>query len=106
MKKFDKKYFRNGWNTTHLMGAGLTNWFLFYILDSSWLVAYIIAPIPTILKEIGDEIAKKYQIDWMFKIGFDRAGFDYRDCIMALSGSILAFIIIFIRSLIVKYIII
>ena len=98
MKKFDKEYFQNGFNWLHFTGAGLANWILFFIFELSLAQSFAFAPIPTLLKELIDQIAKKYQIEFLFKIGFDRAGFDGRDCIMALVGSIIAILITLIKE--------
>ena len=98
MKKFDKEYFQNGWNWVHFEGSGLTHWLLFFIFELSLIQSFAFAPIPTLLKELIDQIAKKYQIEFLFKIGFDRAGFDSRDCIMALVGSIIAILITLIKG--------
>jgi len=100
MKKFDKEYFQNGFNWLHFTGSGLTCWLLFFIFELSLIQSFLFAPIPTILKEIGDQIAKKHQIKWLFFIGFDPSGFDGRDCIMALAGSIIATLIILIKGVI------
>ena len=100
MKKFDKEYFLNAWNWVHLQGSGLTNWFLFFIVELSVTQSFLFAPIPTLLKELIDQIAKKYQIEFLLKIGFDQAGFDSRDCIMALAGSIIATLIILIKGVV------
>ncbi|MFX0181954.1 MAG: hypothetical protein ACFE95_02630 [Candidatus Hodarchaeota archaeon] len=99
MKEFDKKYFQDGWSWTHLMGCGLAHWLSFFIVKLSLTQSFIVAPVPTLLKELGDQIAKKYQIEWMFKVGFDKTGFDYRDCAMALVGVIIATLIILIGGI-------
>lgn len=100
MKKFDKEYFQNGFNWIHFQGGGLTDWLLFFIFESSLIKAFLFAQIPTLIKETIDQIARKYQIEWLLKIGFDRAGWDTRDCIMALIGSIIAALIILIKGIV------
>ena len=98
METYLKNYLKDGWSWVHIEGSGLTNWLLFFIFELSLIQSFAFAPIPTLLKELIDQIAKKYQIEFLFKIGFDRAGFDGRDCIMALAGSIVATLIILIKG--------
>jgi len=98
MKKFDKEYFQNGFNWLHFTGAGLANWILFFIFELSLAQSFLFALTPTILKELGDLISKIFIINWMTKIGFDPAGADHRDLIMALVGSVIATLIILIKG--------
>ena len=82
-------YLSNGWNTVHGLGGLLTLWFLFFILEWSLLGAVLCAFLPTLLKECGDWIARQYQVKWMFIAGFDPAGFDMRDVVMAIMGTMI-----------------
>jgi len=95
MKKFDKEYFQNGFNWLHFTGAGLAKFFIF---ELSLAQSFLFALTPTILKELGDLISKIFIINWMTKIGFDPAGADHRDLIMALVGSVIATLIILIKG--------
>lgn len=85
------QYFLNGWNWTHLFGA----YFIATFLAAMWnntnpIFVLFLTLILDILKETGDTVSKIYKIKWMWTIGFDPAGFDFRDVLMALIGILLA----------------
>jgi len=99
-----RNYISNGWNTCHLLGAGLTNWFLFFIIEIKQWQAFVFAIIPTCLKEFGDWICKKNSYNlfgqFLIHIGFDPAGADKRDIGMAALGTLIATLIIIIKGVI------
>lgn len=92
------KYISNGWNTVHLLGGTLTNWFLFFFIKMERDRSAVLAMLPTAFKELGDLIACLTGSKWMAKIGFDPAGPDIRDIVMALIGTVGGYLAIIIKE--------
>jgi len=92
------KYLSNGWNWIHFTGAGLANWFLFFIIGFKLEQALLYAIIPTAIKELGDCIARLINSEFLYRIGFDPAGGDLKDVGMAAIGTFIAFLIIIIKG--------
>jgi hypothetical protein len=85
------QYFLNGWNFVHLFGAYFIATFIAAIWNNANpIFVLILTLVFDILKETGDTVSKIYKIKWMWTVGFDPAGFDLRDVLMALIGILLA----------------
>jgi len=97
-----RNYISNGWNVCHTLGSGLTNWLLFFIIETNMWLAFGLAIVPTTVKELIDCICKRNSDNlfgqFLIRIGFDPAGGDWRDVGMAILGTLIAILIIIIKG--------
>ena len=84
-----KGYLWNGWNWIHLAGGiiGVQNSPI--LIGDSIILQVLLTLLLDVLKECGDWLSRAGQVEWMWKIGFDPAGFDIRDILMCCFGIII-----------------
>lgn len=85
------KYFTNGWNWVFLLlGYGFPVFFsgFFKSVNPAFFVFGII--ILALIKETLDTVAKSLNSSFMYKLGFDPAGFDLRDIVMCIIGTLIS----------------
>ena len=85
-------YLKNGFNWVHLCG-GIIGFQNSYLLFDDLVYKIFFIWFLDVLKEIGDGVAKKYNVKWMFKIGFDPKGFDGRDTLMCALGIVIGILL-------------